>query len=617
VPIHSDEPTLHDRPRAVPEPPASDTLRDRQARIDDAQPLSVRAGFDASGQHASDVRSAASDSAQLTETVAIRDEQAARGQAIVWIGLVGAGLMAIAIQIPEERPPGHLLTSIALTFASVMSGAILLLSRRRAGVDSQKVFALGVVTTLAILTVLYYAGPFSPASLALFLGIYYFGLGDSRAQAWIMFTLCTGGFVLLGLAATVQAFDIERTMLPVTDVGPVVRLVTTAVVASFLTFTFWLARLSRAATLRAISQLESARRQLRQREALLDEARADLNHVLDAGRMGRFTGRSVGPYRLDEIVGRGAMGEVYAAVDTRDSSLAAVKLLHPYVLEEPMHVQRFFREAEVASSLASPHIVRVLTNGFSDDGSPFIAMERLIGHDLAWHLRERRRLRLKDVLDLVSQVSQALAIAQDAEIVHRDLKPQNLFLNETGAQRLWKVLDFGVSKIASIASTLTQGAAVGTPSYMSPEQARGHDVDHRADIFGLGVIAYRCLTGRPAFTGADPLTTMYNVVHVQPARPGDHVPLHQDIELALALAIAKQRERRFPSAATFAAALRDASRGQLDDRLRRDARELLSDQPWGADDADRAQREGRRSSEGKKSHPELRASQTEILRRSP
>ncbi len=400
--------------------------------------------------------------------------------------------------------------------------------------------------------------------------------------------------------------------MPVTGIGPILSGITTVVVASFLALTFWLARLSRAATLRAISQLETARRQLRQREALLDEARADLNHVLDAGRLGRYSGRSVGPYLLEEIVGRGAMGEVYAAVDSRNSSNAAVKLLHPYILDDPTHVERFFREAEVASSLASPHIVQILSNGFTEDGSPYIAMERLIGHDLSWHLRERRRLRLKDVLDLVSQVSQALAVAQDANIVHRDLKPQNLFLND-GAAKLWKVLDFGVSKILSAGNTLTHGAAIGTPSYMSPEQARARDVDHRADIFGLGVIAYRCLTGRPAFTGADPLTTMYNVVHVQPARPGDHVALHEDIELALALSLAKARERRFPSAATFAAALRDASRGQLDERLRRDARELLLEHPWGMDDAELPRKNGPR--EARTSRPELRKSQPEVARR--
>jgi serine/threonine-protein kinase len=190
---------------------------------------------------------------------------------------------------------------------------------------------------------------------------------------------------------------------------------------------------------------------------------------------------------------------------------------------------------------------------------------------------------LRDTVELVTQVSNALNAAQDAGIVHRDLKPQNLFRSEAEGHSVWKVLDFGVSKVGSASSTLTQGAAVGTPSYMAPEQAQGRDVDHRADLFALGVITYRALTGRPPFTGPDGPATMYNVVHVQPARPGELVDLPEDVDLFLALALAKDRSRRVPSANTYAAALRDAARGELDERLRRDARELLAEQPWGTE----------------------------------
>jgi serine/threonine-protein kinase len=149
---------------------------------------------------------------------------------------------------------------------------------------------------------------------------------------------------------------------------------------------------------------------------------------------------------------------------------------------------------------------------------------------------------------------------------------------------VWKVLDFGVSKINDVASTLTQGAAVGTPSYMSPEQARGQEVDHRADVFALGVVAYRAMTGRPAFTAPDSVTTLYNVAHVQPVRPGELVRVTDDVERVLALVLAKERERRFSSASMFALALRDAARQRLDERLRRDADALLEEHPWGTDD---------------------------------
>jgi serine/threonine-protein kinase len=609
----TDEPTLIDGPGPDAEAAGSDTLKTGEARaLVDEPPLSEfpiphsQRPPEASGDTA---RSAASDSAHLTQTLAIRDEQAVRGRAISWIGAFGGALMAVAIQIPERRPPGHWAATAALLAIALMSVIVLLRSRGQPGVDRDKVFQLGLVTTPALLVVTYYTGPFSPAALALILGIYFFGLGDSQRHALTILALCVAGYAGLGFAATARLIPVDRSLLPLGPTSPVVHAISTVVVTTFLVLTYWLARISRAATLRAMSELERARHQIRQREALLDEARADLNHVLDAGRMGRYSGRSVGPYVLDEIVGRGAMGEVYSALDPRSSGPVAVKLLHPYVLDEPTHVERFFREAEATSALASIHIVKVLGSGFTDDGAPYIAMERLIGKDLAWHLRERRRLKLGDVLDLVSQVSQALAVAQDAGIVHRDLKPQNLFLSEMGGGRIWKVLDFGVSKIAGVSNTLTHGAAVGTPSYMSPEQARARDVDHRADIFGLGVIAYRCLTGRPAFTGSDPLTTMYNVVHMQPARPSDHVPVHEDIELTLALALAKSRERRFPSAEMLAASLRDASRGQLDARLRRDARELLEEHPWGLDSAELPRRHAR------KSQPSIDPAQLEITRR--
>jgi serine/threonine-protein kinase len=264
---------------------------------------------------------------------------------------------------------------------------------------------------------------------------------------------------LLGIAATLGLFDIEQTLLPVTGISPIICAITTVVVVSFLALTFWLARLSRAATLRAISQLETARRQLRQREALLDEARADLNHVLDAGRLGSYSGRSVGPYRLEESVGRGAMGEVYAAVDSRDSSSAAVKLLHPYILDDPTHVERFFREAEVASSLASPHIVQILSNGFTDDGSP-IAMDAM-GHDLS-HLRRRLRLG-RSIWSLVSRAGRGPFFN-----IVRDLA-QNPFLND-GAGKLWKV-SISVSPRFERRQHATQGA-VGAEPHIAGAAAR-------------------------------------------------------------------------------------------------------------------------------------------------
>jgi serine/threonine protein kinase len=155
-------------------------------------------------------------------------------------------------------------------------------------------------------------------------------------------------------------------------------------------------------------------------------------------------------------------------------------------------------------------------------------------------------------------------------------------------ERSWKVLDFGVSRFDGSSTTLTRDGVVGTPSYMAPEQARGEEVDHRVDVFALGVIAYRVLTARPPFTGEDAFATMYNVSYRQPHKPSDHVTLDPDVDLVLALVLAKDKERRFASALTFVAALRDAFRGELDSRMRDDAERLLASEPWGADLGQRA-----------------------------
>jgi serine/threonine-protein kinase len=343
-----------------------------------------------------------------------------------------------------------------------------------------------------------------------------------------------------------------------------------------------MARRSRIATREAFERLEQAALQIKQRDALLNEARADLD-AARAAKIGRYTDQSVAGYAVGEIIGRGAMGEVYRAAHSTSGREVALKFLSPAVLSEPEYVERFLREGNVAGTLRSPHVVSVLELGRAPDGAPFIAMELLDGRDLADRLRGEKRLSPVEVAEIVSHVAQGLAVADEAGIVHRDIKPQNVFAVEQGAHRIWKVLDFGVSKVREVTSHLTQGAAIGTPSYMSPEQARGIDVDHRSDVFSLGAIAYRCLVGRPAFTAQESVLTLYNVVHVQPARPSDFADLGPDVERVLALALAKDRERRFATASMFAAALSDALRERLDARLRTDADALIAEQPWGSE----------------------------------
>ena len=176
-----------------------------------------------------------------------------------------------------------------------------------------------------------------------------------------------------------------------------------------------------------------------------------------------------------------------------------------------------------------------------------------------------------------------LEAARIAGIVHRDLKPQNLFLaQQLRAAPLWKILDFGVSRLLGSAGTLTQDQIVGTPGYMSPEQAAGGDATHRSDVFSFGVVVYRALTGVPAFSAPDTPQILYQVVYRNPTRPSEIIPgIPPDVEKVLAISLAKDPDDRFASALELSAALRAAARGTLDPAIRLHAQTLLTALPWG------------------------------------
>ena len=206
-------------------------------------------------------------------------------------------------------------------------------------------------------------------------------------------------------------------------------------------------------------------------------------------------------------------------------------------------------------------------------------MERLTGHDLADHLREHKRMGIRSVLTMLRQVGLGLEAARGAGVVHRDLKPRNLFLSSRGD--VWKILDFGVARLSGD-QTLTQDQIVGTPNYMAPEQASGTPVTHKTDFFALGIIAYRALTGQPAFEGEATPEILYKVVHAMPPRPSEVAPLPAEVDLVLAIALAKDPAERFESGSEFAQALDAAGRGKLDASLRARGERLLARLPWGA-----------------------------------
>ncbi len=236
-----------------------------------------------------------------------------------------------------------------------------------------------------------------------------------------------------------------------------------------------------------------------------------------------------GKYRIEHVVGEGGMGVVYAAQHLVLDQRVALKVLVVDSLQGEEKVERFVREARAAARLRSEHVVRVTDAGALDRGLPFLVMEYLQGRDLAELLQADGPLAPETVADHLLQVLAALAEAHAAGIVHRDLKPANLFLAvRSDGSQVVKVLDFGISKQKSERAQwkeLTGKAILGTPAYMSPEQLRcSKDVDARADIWSLGVVAYELLTGKLPFDGDGPGEIFAAVLERAPMPLGAHRP---------------------------------------------------------------------------------------------
>jgi eukaryotic-like serine/threonine-protein kinase len=424
----------------------------------------------------------------------------------------------------------------------------------------------------------YYWGVASPVAAMIVYGIYFFSLGTSARITTAMYLVVSvvhGMLILLVVGGVI----IDRGIVSVQQLRLGEQLAILAVVEFLYFITFYTARRSQRVTMEHVSNLEQAVRGVAQREALLAEARAELDRALKIGGPGRYSDQVVGSFKLGVLIGRGGMGEVYEAQGTSGSTggEAAVKLLHPGTLSDPTHVARFVREAQTIAKLDSPHVVRVLEVGTTAGEIPYLAMERLRGHDLAHQLRKQRRLQLPQAASLAQHIATGLETARMAGIVHRDLKPHNVFRSEEG---IWKILDFGVSKTGGH-GTLTQGHVIGTPAYMAPEQARGDEVDHRADVYSLAAILYRAITGHPAFSGKDVPTTLYDVVFRVPTQPSMLTTMPGDVDRVLAIGLAKVAGDRFDTALELATWFTAAIRDELEPDQRRRANELLDKHPWG------------------------------------
>jgi tetratricopeptide (TPR) repeat protein len=275
--------------------------------------------------------------------------------------------------------------------------------------------------------------------------------------------------------------------------------------------------------------------------------------------------RTISHYKLLSQLGRGGMGEVYEAEDTRLGRHVALKLLPAEACCVPEALERFLREARIVSSLSHPHIC-VLHDIGEEQGQHFMVMELLEGESLKERIA-RGPLPLDDLLDLGVQIADALDAAHGAAVVHRDIKPANLFVTRRGQA---KVLDFGVAKLAEAppdrpdeARTMagseltTVGSAIGTVAYMSPEQARGQDIDPRSDLFSFGDVLYEMATGRPAFSGATHAVIFEGILTKAP-QPASELNANMPAELdrIIAKALEKDRELRYQSASDLRADLK-------------------------------------------------------------
>ncbi|MBK9258573.1 MAG: serine/threonine protein kinase [Polyangiaceae bacterium] len=254
-------------------------------------------------------------------------------------------------------------------------------------------------------------------------------------------------------------------------------------------------------------------------------------------------GHVVGEYRIERKIGEGGFGAVYSAIHPVIGKSAAIKILSPQFSADPVMVSRFISEARAVNQIRHRGIIDIFAFGKLDDGRQYYIMELLEGKTLEEYLRERGRLRPAEAIPILRQIGRALDAAHAAGIAHRDMKPENVFLvfDEDGAV-IPKLLDFGIAKLLgdSQQTKTRTGTPMGTPLYMSPEQCRGKQVDHRTDIYSFGCMTHVMLTGQPVFTGEDIMDVMMAQVGSKPPAASSVCP---DIPAALDAPILRMLEK--------------------------------------------------------------------------
>ena len=252
----------------------------------------------------------------------------------------------------------------------------------------------------------------------------------------------------------------------------------------------------------------------------------------------------IGHFRIIGEIGRGGMGDIYKAVQEPLNRIVALKVLSPQLSRDEEFAKRFEIEAKAISLLQHQNIVSIYEYG-EENGLRYFAMQYVDGMDLGRYISQSKSIPVMEIIDLSKQICRGLRYAHGSNIIRRDIKPQNVLLEKNGVARL---SDFGIAKIFSGTNITMTGSAVGTPEYMSPEQAQGSKLDAQTDIYSLGIVIYEMLTRKPPFLGNNAMSVAYKQVHELPVPPSvKRKDTPKRLELIVLKALKKDKRERYSS----------------------------------------------------------------------
>jgi len=253
---------------------------------------------------------------------------------------------------------------------------------------------------------------------------------------------------------------------------------------------------------------------------------------------------SIGKYKILGKLGKGGMGDIYKAMQEPLNRIVAIKVLPPQFSRDDEFAKRFEIEAKAISLLQHQNIVTIHEYG-EDDGYRYIAMQFIDGMDLGNYIAETKVVAVSDIIDFSKQICRGLLYAHHHNVVHRDIKPQNILLDKNN---IIHITDFGIAKIFSTTDITVTGSTVGTPEYMSPEQAQGKKIDAQSDIYSLGIVMYEMLTRKPPFVANNSMAVAYKQVHEPPMPPSvKRKDTPKQLELIILKAIKKDKRDRYES----------------------------------------------------------------------